>query len=98
MVFHLQSITEFLPFCVYLGMEFSDCRKIETERQGEVEEQKIVMLQKWLDGGDRTWRDFIRPFTLLGKCTKAKELSNDHSVYHFDPEILKICSDINNEN
>ena len=98
MVVHLQSVTEFLPFCVYLEMDFSDCRKIETERQGEVEEQKIVMVQKWLEGGDRNWRDFIRPFALLGKCTKAKELSNDHSVYHFDPEVLKMCTDINSEN
>ena len=79
-------------------MEFSDCRKIETERQGEVEEQKIVMLQKWLEGGDHTWRDFMRPFALLGKCTKAKELSTDHSVYFFEHEVLNACPNINDMN
>ena len=98
LVVELQSVTEFLPFCIYLGLEYPDCHKIETERQGEIEEQKIVMLQKWLEGGDHTWRDFIQPFTLLGKCTKAKELSIDHSVYFFEPEILRVCPNINHIN
>ena len=56
------------------------------------------MLRKWQDLQRRTWRDFIRPFVMLQKCVKARELAKTYSVYFYDEEELKKCKKINNHN
>ena len=52
------------------------------------------MLQKWLERGSRTWRDFIKPFIMLRKCTKAKELVEMYSVIFYDSKINEMCPTI----
>ena len=49
------------------------------------------MLQKWLERDSHTWRDFIKPFIMLRKCTKAKELVEKCSVIFYDSKINEMC-------
>ena len=49
------------------------------------------MLQKWRERDSRTWRDFIKPFIMLRKCTKAKELVEKYNVIFYDSKINEMC-------
>ena len=95
---HLRGITQVQPFCVHLKLTLEDCDEIVTANNQNLGNQKIAILRKWKQIKERTWKEFIRPFALLGNCVKAKELTIDHSVYfeEDDNEALEICEDINN--
>ena len=94
---HLHGVTQVKSFCVHLKLTLTDCDQIATVYQN-LGDQKIAILRKWEQiKEERTWKEFIRPFALLGNCVKAKKLTFDHSV-HFeedDNEVLEICEDIN---
>ena len=87
---HLKSISEFLQFCIYLGLEYNECHRIERKRR-DIDDQKIEMLQKWIERDSRTWRDFIKPFIMLRKFSKAKELVEKYSVIFYDSKINEMC-------
>ena len=93
LLIHLKSISEFLQFCIYLGLEYNECNKIERKRR-DIDDQIIEMLQKWLERDSRTWSDFIKPFIMLRKCTKAKELVEKYSVIFYDSKINEMCPTI----
>ena len=96
---HLRGITQVQSFCVHLKLTLEDCDEIEKANNQNLENQKIAILRKWEQRKERrTWKEFIRPFVLLGNCVKAKELTIDHSVYfeEDDNKVLEICEDINN--
>ena len=85
------------PFCVHLKLTLDDCDEIVTANSN-LGNQKVAILRTWKQIKERTWKEFIRPFALLGNCVKAKKLTFDHSVYfeEDDNEVLEICEDINN--
>ena len=94
---HLHGVTQVPEFCIHLKLTLEDCDEIEKENRESLGNQKIAILRKWKQIKERTWKEFIRPFALLGNCVKAKKLTFDHSV-HFeedDNEVLEICEDIN---
>ena len=95
---HLCGVTEVQLFCAYLKLTLEDCDQIEQENNQNLGKQKLDVLRKWKQIKERTWKEFIRPFALLGNCVKAKELTIDHSVYfeEDDNKVLEICEDINN--
>ena len=87
-------------FCVHLKLTLDDCDEIATANQN-LGNQKIAILTKWKQIKERTWKEFIRPFVLLGNCVKAKELAMEYSVYFEkdfkdDKKVLEICEYINN--
>ena len=54
------------------------------------------MLWKWRERGRHMWRDFIKPFALLGKCSKASELAKKHHItFDSNDDVLKMCPKIN---
>ena len=40
-------ISEFLQFCIYLGLEYNECNRIDRKRR-DIDDQIMEMLQKWL--------------------------------------------------
>ena len=100
LLIHLNGVKEVQSFCIHLQLPLEDCNMITKENAGDLESQKIAVLNKWQDKNRRTWKRFIGSFALLGYCMKAQELSIEHSVYFInakdDNEVLKRCSDINN--
>ena len=94
---HLHDVVKVKSFCVHLKLTLNDCNQIAKENP-TLDDQKIAILTKWKQIKERTWKEFIRPFGLLGNCVKAKKLTIDHSVYfeEDDNKVLEICEDINN--
>ena len=92
MLFYTHNIHQVLLLCHYLGIEDVDCKKIEREKPGDVDEQKIIVLKTWLERAERTWRDFIRALAMMKQCVLAKELTREHKVffYNFD-NALEMC-------
>ena len=89
-------VHQVLLLCQYLGIELSDCKKIERENHN-LEEQKVNVFGNWLDRRERTWREFIRALAKLSQCVVAKELAKKHNVYYFNSDIaLEMCKDLNN--
>ena len=98
LLLHLHSISEFILFCEHLGLGSNECRKIEKERSGDLGTQKSDMLWKWRERGRHTWRDFIKPFALLDKCSKANELAKKyHVTFNSSDEVVKMCPEINDK-
>ena len=89
-------------FCVHLKLTLDDCDEIEKQNNQNLGNQKIDILIKWKQIKEHTWKEFIRPFALLGNCLKATELAMKYSVYFEDlkddKKVLEICKDINNHN
>ena len=97
---HLHSVAQVKSFCVHLKVPLDDCDQIATVYQN-LGDQKIAILRKWKQIKERTWKEFIQPFALLGNCVKAKELAIEYSVYFEedmkdDKRVLEICEYINN--
>ena len=90
---HLKSISEFLQFGIYLALEYNECNRIERKRR-DIDDQIIEMLQKWLERDSHTWRDFIKPFMMLRKCSIAKELVEKYNVLCYDSKINETCPSI----
>lgn len=76
---HLREVNEILQLCTFMNLPFYDCEKIQKE-YNDIGEQKVVLIQKWYEGGHRTWEQFIRVLALIKKCRKAKELANQFAV------------------
>ena len=98
---HLRVVARVKSFCVHLKLTLHDCDEIEKQNTQNLDNQRIDILRKWKQIKERTWKEFIRPFALLGNCVKATELAIEYSVYFEedlkdDKKVLKICKDINN--
>lgn len=79
------------------GVSTSTCdRIISHDNKGDSVSQKIAILRAWQDiVTNPTWRDFITPVALSGKCVLAKTLAKEHNVVFVDKYALAMCKDIN---
>ena len=96
----LETVSEVPSFCSHLGLSDHICDTIKTEHPNDLGNQKFSLIMKWRQKKKQTWKEFIIPFALLGKCAIAKELATKHSVYfdsklNDDQIVLERCTDIN---
>ena len=100
LLIHLKTVSEVTSFCAHIGLPYHDCDTIKTENPNNLGDQKFSVIKKWREKKKRTWKEFIIPFALLGKCVIAKELATEYFVYFdaklkHDQRVLKRCTDIN---
>lgn len=96
-----KEIYSFMPFCVNLGIKYSDCEKIEREKKFSIDEQKLAALDSWRAKAERTWKDFIAVLAKMEKCKTAKELTRKHAVSFNEQEDVDLfdkCPHINDSN
>ena len=89
----LNDVTNIQEFCYHLeGLSTATCDKIIDDFKDNSVSQKMVMLTTWLDTvKNATWRDFLQPIALTGRCVLAKQLAKEHGVVFEDEDVLARC-------
>ena len=80
LVLHLSEVNEILQLCLFMGLSFPECEKIQIEHN-DINVQKIVLIHRWYEGAPRMWNQFIRALAMIKKCKKAAELARDHMAH-----------------
>ena len=95
----MSGITEIQSLCYSFGLGSERCSEI-VKQHSYLDDQKAEMLRNWKQLRARTWKEFVHSLGLLKKCSVAKELASEYSVYFNssdweDKKVLNNCEDIN---
>ena len=85
-------------FCVYLGVDDTNCDEIISVYPA-LRNQLFHVELKWTHKEKPRWQTFIRALALLGYCEKAKDLTRDHFEFISFEETdkaLEKCPELRN--